>query len=135
MASWVKKLGQGRGLELHYELCISESCIKIKINLIFTLWGATKSFMKAFRAVIKSFETLQRNLELIISVNFLSPSWIETGRVNITLLNSFCLVLETKHGVLDLKGATYDLRRTTYDFWSDLRLMPSLSFCICLFLQ
>ena len=62
VASWVKKLGQ----ELHYELCISESCIKIKINLIFTLWGATKSFMKAFKAVIKSFETPQRNLELII---------------------------------------------------------------------
>ena len=60
--SWVKE----GGLELHYELCISESCIKIKINLIFTLWGATKSFMKAFKAVIKSFETPQRNLELII---------------------------------------------------------------------
>ena len=66
MASWVKKLGQGRGAGTPYELCISESCIKIKINLIFTLWGATKSFMKAFKAVIKSFETPQRNLEVII---------------------------------------------------------------------
>ena len=45
--------------------CISENRVKIKINLnafIFThLCGASKGFMKAFKAFIKPFESPQRS--------------------------------------------------------------------------
>ena len=40
-------------------LCISENCIKIKVNLnfIFTLlYGASEGFMKAFKTFMKPFE-------------------------------------------------------------------------------
>ena len=49
--------------------CISESYIKIKINLIFILallFSASKGFMKAFKALIKSFETPQRSVKIKI---------------------------------------------------------------------
>ena len=48
---------------------ISESCIEIKIelNFIFTLLcGASKGFMKAFKAFIKPFEAPQRNVKIKI---------------------------------------------------------------------
>ena len=55
-------------------LYISESCIKIDINLIFIftlLCGASKGFMKALTAFIKPFEAPQRsvkkNFQLIFS--------------------------------------------------------------------
>ena len=64
---------------------ISESCIKIKINLRFSFhssrWGLT-GFIKEFNAFIKPFEALQRSAKFNISVNFLSLSGIATGRVN-----------------------------------------------------
>ena len=37
--------------------------------------------MKAFKAFTKPFETPQRNMKIKILVNFLSMSWIGTGRV------------------------------------------------------
>ena len=42
--------------------CISESCIKIKINLIFIiiLCHTSKSFMKAFKAFMQPFETAKK---------------------------------------------------------------------------
>ena len=49
--------------------CISQSYIKIKINLsfIFTLLcGASKGFMKASKAVIKPFEAPQRSVNIKI---------------------------------------------------------------------
>ena len=48
---------------------ISESCIKIKINLnfIFTLLcGASKGFRKAFKAFIKPFEAPERSVQIKI---------------------------------------------------------------------
>ena len=49
---------------------ILESCIKIKINLnfVFTplLWGPSKGFMKAFKAIIKPFEAPQRSVKMKI---------------------------------------------------------------------
>ena len=61
--------------------CISKSFIKMKIFIfIFSLlWGASKGFMKAFKAFIKPFGGAQRNLKL--KFKFLSSSGIETGRV------------------------------------------------------
>ena len=48
--------------------CISESCIKIKIKLIFffftLLCGASKGFMMAFKAFIKSLEAPQRSVKI-----------------------------------------------------------------------
>ena len=64
--------------------CVSESCIKVKVNLtlptpipdkekkltqifIFTLLcGASKGFMKAFKAFIKPFEAPQRSVKMKI---------------------------------------------------------------------
>ena len=55
-------------LTLLAEPCISESCIKIKTEIvIFTLLcGAAKGFMKAFRAFIKPFEAPQRSVKITI---------------------------------------------------------------------
>ena len=51
---------------------------------IFTLFcGASKGFMKAFKAFIKPFEAPQRIAKIKISPNFLSSSGIGTGRVKI----------------------------------------------------
>ena len=42
-------------------LCISKSCIKIKINFLFSLLcGASKSFMKAFKAFINPFDAPEK---------------------------------------------------------------------------
>ena len=50
---------------------------------IFTLLcGASKGFMKAFKAFIKPFEALQRSVKIKIYVNFFSSSGIGVGRVN-----------------------------------------------------
>ena len=47
--------------------CISESCIKIKINFNFTLlFDASKGFMKALKAFIKPFEASQRSVKIRI---------------------------------------------------------------------
>ena len=47
------------------------------------LLGASKGFMKTFKTFIEPFEVAQRSLKKKkISVNFLSSSGIETGRVN-----------------------------------------------------
>ena len=57
-------------------LCISESCIKIKTDLIFyfhtSFCGASKGFMKVFRAFIKPFEAPHRSVKIKIWVNFFS---------------------------------------------------------------
>ena len=64
--------------------CISESCIKIKINLNFyfhtSLW-CLKRFYEGFKSFIKHFEAPQRNMTIKIEVYFLSWSGIGTGRV------------------------------------------------------
>ena len=53
--------------------------------LSFTLLcGATKDFMKAFKAFIKPFEAPQRNVKIKIEVNFLSLSGVGTGKVKIS---------------------------------------------------
>ena len=70
-------------------LCISESCIKIKINTssinTFTLLcGASKRFMKVFKTFIKAFEAPQRSNKTKSLVNFFCSSGIETVRVNIS---------------------------------------------------
>ena len=56
--------------------CISEICIKIKINLIFIskfLCSASKGFMKAFEAT-------QKSVKMKIQVIFLSSSGNGKGR-------------------------------------------------------
>ena len=69
--------------------CISDNCIKIKINLnfIFTLlFGASKGFMKDLKAFIKSFEAPQRSVQIKFSVKFFFlRQGIGTGRVKICL--------------------------------------------------
>ena len=66
-------------------LCISESCIKTKINLNIyfhtSLW-CLKRFYKASKAFMKPFEATQRKMKIEIESNFLSLSGIGTGRVN-----------------------------------------------------
>ena len=64
-------------------LCISKSCIKIKIHFLFSLLcGASKSFMKAFmafinpfdapeKAFIKPFEAPKKIVKVKSKVNFL----------------------------------------------------------------
>ena len=50
--------------------------------VIFTLLcGASKSFLKAFKALIKPFEAPQRSVKIKISLKFFSLSGIGTGRV------------------------------------------------------
>ena len=47
-------------------LCISESCIEIKINFEFyfhTFCGVSKGFMKALKASMKPFEAPQRGVK------------------------------------------------------------------------
>ena len=64
---------------------ISESCMKIKIYLIFIftiLCGASTGLMKAFKAFIKPFETPQRSMKIKLCVNFFPSFAIGTGRVN-----------------------------------------------------
>ena len=46
--------------------CISESCIKIKINSNFYFHHSSKGFMKALKAFIKPFETPQRSVKIKI---------------------------------------------------------------------
>ena len=61
-------------------LHFSESCIKIKINLIFIftiLHGASKGFMKAFKAEA---EAPQRNVKIKFKI-FFSSSGIGAGRI------------------------------------------------------
>ena len=51
------------------DLCISESCIEIKLSEIFIFilfCGASKGFMKAFRAFKNPFEATQRSIEIKI---------------------------------------------------------------------
>ena len=58
---------------------LHECTFKIKINLNFyftLLYGASKGFIKAFKAISKPFEIPQKGVELKISVNFLSSSGI-----------------------------------------------------------
>ena len=53
--------------------CVSESYLKIKINLNFyfaLLCGASKGFMKASKAFIKPFERPQRSVKIKILINF-----------------------------------------------------------------
>ena len=44
---------------------ISESCIEIKIEVTFSLW-CLKTFMKAFKAFIKPFESPHRSVKIKI---------------------------------------------------------------------
>ena len=46
------------------------------------LFGASKGFMKTFKTFVEPFEVTQRSLKKNFSLNFLSSSGIETGRVN-----------------------------------------------------
>ena len=46
--------------------CISETCMKIKIDLNFYFHTASKGFMKAFKAFIKPFEAPQRSAKIKI---------------------------------------------------------------------
>ena len=65
-------------------ICISESCIEIKVKVIIyltLLCGPSKGFMKAFKAFIKSFETPQRSVKIKIELNFFSSSGVGAGRV------------------------------------------------------
>ena len=65
--------------------CISESCMKIKINLIFIftfLCGASKGYMKAFKAFIKPFKASQRSVKIKNEVRFFSSFKIGTRRIN-----------------------------------------------------
>ena len=63
--------------------CILESSSKI---FIFTfLCGASKGFMKAFKAFIKPFETPQTSAKIKILVNFFSSSEIGAGRVKVNV--------------------------------------------------
>ena len=63
---------------------VSESCIKIKINfnifIVTLLCGASKGFMKAFKAFIKPFEGPQRSTQLsemhVVS-NWTRSKWID----------------------------------------------------------
>ena len=66
--------------------CISESFVKMEINLIFffaLVCAVWKGFMKPFNAFIKPFEAPQRSVKIKNQVNFLSSSGIETRRVKI----------------------------------------------------
>ena len=57
--------------------------LNYQLTHIFTfLRGASKGFMKAFKAFIKPFEAPQRRVKIKIYDNFLSSSGIGTGRVN-----------------------------------------------------
>ena len=67
-------------------LCISESCIKIKIILNFyfhTFLWCLKMFYEAF---IKPFVAPKRSVKIKIWVNFFSSSGIGTERVKIILM-------------------------------------------------
>ena len=66
---------------------ISESCIEIKIesNFFFTfLRGASKGFMKAFKAFIKLFKAPQSSVKIKIQLNFFTLSGIGTRRVQVS---------------------------------------------------
>ena len=57
---------------------------KLTEIFIFTLiCGASKGFMKAFKAFIKPFEAPQRSAKIKSEVNFFSSSGIGTGRVEV----------------------------------------------------
>ena len=60
-------------------------CIKIKINLncYFHIYGASKGFMKGFKAFIKPFEAPGRCVKIKIEVDFSSSSEIGTVKVKI----------------------------------------------------
>ena len=63
---------------------ISESCIKMKINLNFyftLLCGAWKGFLEGFKAFVKPFEVAQRNVKIKNYANFLFSFGIGTGLV------------------------------------------------------
>ena len=54
---------------------------KLKFFILALLFGASKGLMKVFKAVLKPFEVPERSVKIKISVDFLSSSGIETGKV------------------------------------------------------
>ena len=65
---------------------------------IFTLLcGASKGFMKAFKAFIKPFEAPQRSVKTKLSVDFFSLFGIETGTVKIYYWEDLPLYLQSKY--------------------------------------
>ena len=70
--------------------CISENCIKRKINVNFcfhtSLWFI-KRIYEGLKAFIKPFEAPQRSAKVKIYVNFLSLSGIWRGRINTNVTN------------------------------------------------
>ena len=69
---------------------------KLSEIVIFTLLcGASKSFLKAFKALIKPFEAPQRSVKIKISLKFFSSSGIGTGRVTCPTFLKAVLSAET----------------------------------------
>ena len=67
--------------------CILESYIEI-VNFTF-LCGASKGFMKVFKAFVKLFKTPQSSVKIKILVNFISSSGIGVGMVKTGALYCF----------------------------------------------
>ena len=112
---------------IHYHTCISENCIKIKINLNFYSYicGSSKGFLKVF----KTFSVLEMTTRYTVDRMFSKSSWIHQK-----VLSSWLPILKLKvSGDFQTKSISVNLPESTCSTtWSVaiLYFCFSRTFCV-----